>query len=344
FITANIYGEANLFKGYRAGAVDYIYKPINPELLRVKVSVLVDLYRKNRQLLAQEQKLVSINKSLEQEIHERKVSEEKITSLNRELVENIARLESANKDLDLFAFMASHDLQAPLRKVRMFSDRLSSKYHDVLDEDGKLYLDRIQEVCKRMQGLVNDILEFSKISSDNERFEDVDLNELIQEVLAEMEQQIQDKHAKITIEKLPRLNVNPALIRPLFINLISNALKYSNKGIDPVIRISSDMKCEDQATDDKIPALKYCRIMVTDNGIGFDQKYAEEIFHMFRRLHPSTLYEGTGIGLALAKQIVHKHHGFISARSEINRGTTIIISLPVKDHSSQPVQSSFLTS
>jgi len=118
FITANNYGEENLFKGYRAGAVDYIYKPVNPDLLRAKVGVFVDLYRKNQRLLLQEQKLIAVNRSLELEINERKASEEKVTELNKQLLENIARLEAANKDLDLFAFMASHDLQAPLRKVR----------------------------------------------------------------------------------------------------------------------------------------------------------------------------------------------------------------------------------
>src|ERR1041385_4756169 len=123
FITANNYGEENLFKGYRAGAVDYIYKPVNPDLLRAKVSVFVELYRKNQRLITQEQKLVAINRNLEMEINERKASEEKVTELNKQLLENIARLEAANKDLDLFAFMASHDLQAPLRKIRMFSDR-----------------------------------------------------------------------------------------------------------------------------------------------------------------------------------------------------------------------------
>src|SRR6201996_5150445 len=165
FITANNYGEENLFRGYRAGAVDYIYKPVNPELLRAKVSVFVELYRKNQRLMAQEQKLVAINRNLEMEINERKASEEKVTELNKQLLENIARLEAANKDLDLFAFMASHDLQAPLRKIRMFSDRLLSRPENTLDNEAKLYLSRIQEVSKRMQDLINDILRFSKISA-----------------------------------------------------------------------------------------------------------------------------------------------------------------------------------
>src|SRR5579859_2092315 len=146
FISANNYGEENIFRGYRTGAVDYIYKPVNPELLRAKVGVFIDLYRKNHRLLAQEQKLVAINRNLELEIAERIASEQKVTELNRKLLENIARLESANKDLDLFAFMASHDLQAPLRKIRMFSDRLLAGNTSTMNNDARLYLSRIQEV------------------------------------------------------------------------------------------------------------------------------------------------------------------------------------------------------
>jgi len=170
FITANNYGEENLFRGYRAGAVDYIYKPVNPDLLRAKVAVFVELYRKNQRLMAQEQKLVAINRNLEMEINERKASEEKVTDLNKQLLENIARLEAANKDLDLFAFMASHDLQAPLRKIRMFSDRLLSSSDNNFGNEGRLYLSRIQEVSKRMQELINDILRFSKISVEKQNF------------------------------------------------------------------------------------------------------------------------------------------------------------------------------
>jgi len=145
FITANSYGDENVFKGYRTGAVDYIYKPINSELLRAKVSVFVDLYKKNHRLLAQERKLVAINTSLELEINERKISEQKVKDLNKQLLENIARLESANKELDRFAFMASHDLQEPLRKMLMFSDRLTAKYKDILDEDAKNYIGKNSE-------------------------------------------------------------------------------------------------------------------------------------------------------------------------------------------------------
>ena len=175
FITANNYGEDNIFEGYRSGAVDYIYKPINPDLLRAKVAVFIELYRKNAQLLAQEQRLIAINKNLELEIQERRASEEKVSALNLQLLQNVSRLESANKELDLFAFMASHDLQAPLRKIRMFSDRLQTDYYEKLDEEGQTYLTRIQNGCRQMQLLINDILEFSKISVKKELFREVDL-------------------------------------------------------------------------------------------------------------------------------------------------------------------------
>ena len=330
FITANNYGEENLFKGYRAGAVDYIYKPVNPELLRVKVGVFVDLYRKNQRLLAQEQKLVAINRSLEQEISERIASEEKVTDLNKQLLENINRLEAANKDLDLFAFMASHDLQAPLRKIRMFSDRLLANQENSFDREGKLYLTRIQEVSRRMQDLINDILRFSKISVENQNFEDVDLNGVVAEVLSEMEGVIREKNAHIVLEeRLPVLPANTVLMGPLFSNLISNSLKYSRKKVPPEIRIRYEETPVVSAGNGREGDVRYGRIYIEDNGIGFDQKYAEQIFDMFRRLHSSAEYEGTGIGLALCKKIVEMHNGYISALGKPGEGAVFIVTLPL---------------
>jgi len=327
FITANNYGEENIFKGYRAGAVDYIYKPINPDLLRAKVSVFVELYKKNHQLLAQEQKLKAININLQNEIKEREASEDKVRQLNIQLLKNIARLESMNKELDRFAFMASHDLQEPLRKIRTFSDRLLSKNKN-LGEEEMLYIDRIQRAAVRMQTLIEDILTFSKISVEQDSFVNSDLNVLVGEVLADLETTVEEKHAKIEVGQLPSLPVNPGLMRPLFHNLISNALKYSKKDVDPVIRIRSEI----DSTPNGNPAKevhKYCKIFVEDNGIGFDQKYSEQIFGMFKRLHLSTEFEGTGIGLALCKKIVEKHNGHISAKSKVNEGSTFIITLPM---------------
>jgi signal transduction histidine kinase len=329
FITANNYGEENIFKGYRAGAVDYIYKPVNPELLRAKVAVFVELYRKNQRLIAQEQKLVAINRNLELEISERKASEEKVTDLNRQLLENIARLETANKDLDLFAFMASHDLQAPLRKIRMFSDRLLAAQDNAFNKEGRLYLSRIQEVSRRMQELINDILRFSKISVDKQSFTEVDLNGVLQEALSEMEGTIREKNAEIILDRLPILPASTVLMGPLFSNLISNSLKYGKKGEVPRIRIRYEESPALTGIDGREPDTRYGRIYIEDNGIGFDQKYAEQIFDMFRRLHSNAEYEGTGIGLALCKKIVEMHKGFISALGRPGEGAVFIVSLPL---------------
>lgn len=328
FITANNFGDENLYRGYQAGAIDYIYKPIKPEVLRAKVSVLIDLYRKNRQLLAQEQRLVAINKSLEMEIKERKASEEKVKHLNRQLLENIASLEQANKDLDRFAFMASHDLQEPLRKIRMFSDRLALRYNEMMDDDGKTNIQRIHKAAERMQNLITDILTFSKISVDAPNFVNCDMNALLDEVLVDLDEEVKAKNGRISIEKLPVLSVNPSLMKPLFHNLIGNALKYSKKDTPPMVKITSEIsgQVNGKANGESI---KYCRIFIQDNGIGFDQKYAEEIFGMFKRLHHNSEFQGTGIGLALCKKIVEQHKGYISARSKLNEGSTFIISLPL---------------
>lgn len=329
FITANNFGDENLYRGYQAGAIDYIYKPIKPEVLRAKVSVLIDLYRKNRQLLAQEQRLVAINKSLEMEIKERKASEEKVKHLNRQLLENIASLEQANKDLDRFAFMASHDLQEPLRKIRMFSDRLALRYSELMDDDGKTNIQRIHKAAERMQNLITDILTFSKISVDTPSFVDCDMNVILEEVMTDLDEEVKAKNGKIIVDKLPTLSVNPSLIKPLFHNLIGNALKYSKKDTTPVVKINCEISPQLNGKS-SVGSVKYCRIFIQDNGIGFDQKYAEEIFGMFKRLHHNSEFQGTGIGLALCKKIVEQHKGYISARSKLNEGSTFIVSLPLQ--------------
>lgn len=328
FITANNFGDENIFKGYRSGAVDYIYKPINPDLLRAKVSVFVDLYKKNHKLLLQEQTLKNINKSLETEINERKASEEKVNELNHKLLQNIERLESANKELDRFAFMASHDLQEPLRKIITFSDRLATKYTGKLDDEADMYISRIQNSAERMRVLIKDILALSKIVAEKKSFIETNMNALLSDVLCEMDQTIKEKQGKILVESLPTLYINPGLMRSLFQNLVSNSLKYSKKNVKPLIRISSEISLE-RKNNQKTEKEKYCRIYVTDNGIGFDQKDSEQIFSIFKRLHFNNEFEGTGIGLAICKKIIEQHDGFISARSKLNEGSTFIVSLPM---------------
>jgi signal transduction histidine kinase len=324
FITANNYGEENIFKGYRSGAVDYIFKPINPELLRAKVSVFIDLYRKNHQLLVQEEKLRAINKNLENEVKERKLSEEKVQELNKQLLTNIESLETANKELDRFAFMASHDMQEPLRKIRTFSDLLAIKHNHQLDDEARSKIRVIQKAAERMQELIKDILTFSKISTEKEPFVRTSFTPLVQEVIDELDVQAQARKATITVGPLPSMKVNPVLVKSLFLNLIGNAIKYSKPHVPPVIQVY----CDNLDAAPQRGKTHYYRIFVKDNGIGFQQKYAEQIFDMFKRLHVHTEYEGTGIGLALCRQIMEKHNGYINAVSTENEGATFIVSFP----------------
>ncbi|WEK33508.1 MAG: response regulator [Candidatus Pseudobacter hemicellulosilyticus] len=356
FITANNYGEEHVFKGYKTGAVDYIFKPVNPELLRTKVAVFIELHRKNHQLMVQEQKLIAINKSLETEINERKVSEEKVNELNRQLLNNIALLEGANRELDSFAFMASHDLQEPLRKIRTFGDLLAVKYRAALNDEANGYIRRIQSAAERMQTLIKDILAFSRVSSEKDKFERTDINNVVRDALMDLDDLILEKKAKVELMSLPPLEVNPGLIRPLFFNLVGNALKYSKKDVPPVVHIRFEMVSHPPATlgtrtvsgqpvtasqpvsllgsdsglPDKPEDLPYCQILIQDNGIGFDQQFAAQIFEMFRRLHVSHEFEGTGIGLALCKKIVEKHNGFIDVESELDKGSVFKVTLPVR--------------
>src|SRR5688572_4370364 len=201
FITAHDYGEEYIFKGYRMGGVDYIYKPINPELLRVKVAVFVELYRKNKQLQQQEKKLLEVNRSLQKEILERIATEEKIRLLNSQLLENNAHLKSVNEELDQFAYVASHDLQEPLRKIMVFSDKILSK--NEMDEETEKYFKKIINSSRRMQSLINDLLSFSRHSMGSSDFKKTDLNVVLHEVLNDLDIEIEKSKAVINSKGLP---------------------------------------------------------------------------------------------------------------------------------------------
>ncbi len=333
FITANDHGEESAFKGYQMGGVDYIYKPINPDLLRAKVSVFVELYKKNHQLIAQEQKMIIANKLLEKEIQERTKSEEKIGLLNKQLLENIDQLKATNEELERFAYVASHDLQEPLRKIMLFSSQLENKYNQLLGEEGRDFINRILKSSERMRVLIRNILSFSRSSASADAFEVTDLNELLNGILSDIEISIELKKAVINIGKLPVLKIIPGKFRQLFQNLIINALKFSKENCPPEINIYAE-----KTNGLNIPGInashyndEYCNIIIKDNGIGFEQKYADEIFTLFKRLNSIDKFEGTGIGLSICKKIVEQHNGYISANSNIGEGTTFTISLPAKE-------------
>lgn len=330
FITAHNYDEEIIFKGYRSGGVDYIYKPINPDLLRVKVGVFVELYRKNQQLMQHEKKLMAINRSLQKEIEERKASEEEVKLLNEKLVENNVHLKSVNEELDQFAYVASHDLQEPLRKIQVFSDKILSKKNQ--DEETEKYFKKIIDSSRRMQSLINDLLSFSRHSLASSDFKKTDLNVLVKEAMNELEIEIEKTNAHIQMDGLPIIQVIPSLMQQLFYNLINNAIKFRKKEVSPVITIHTEKMGPEEISryTKNSHSNHYYKITVTDNGIGFDDKHADEIFVVFKRLHSYHEFEGTGVGLSICKKIVEKHNGFIIAESEPDKGSTFTIGLPEK--------------
>jgi signal transduction histidine kinase len=327
FITAYSNEDEYIFKGYQMGGVDYIYKPINPELLRAKVGVFVDLYRKNHQLISHEKKLVAANKSLQKEIQERKLSEEKIKILNQQFLENNQHLKAVNEELDRFAYVASHDLQEPLRKIMVFSDKILNIKND--QPEVEKYLAKISSSSQRMKILINNLLQFSRDSIKAADFITVDLNEVVKEAMIELEIEIENTQAEINIDLLPVIQAVPGLIRQLFYNLLSNALKFKRKEKKAIIHISSK-KIEPASVNKEkyIRDVIYYQISVSDNGIGFDNQYANDIFKAFKRLHSNEDFEGTGVGLSICKKIIDKHRGYLTALSDRNEGSTFLLELP----------------
>jgi signal transduction histidine kinase len=317
FITAHNQGEDRMFEGYKMGGVDFIYKPINPELLRYKVSVFVELYQKTHALLNHERKLMAANRKLEQEVQERRLKEEKIRLLNEQLQENNIQLKNTIEELDRFAYVASHDLQEPLRKILVFSDKLQTKYKDSLDNEVSQSLEKISKASARMQSLINDLLKFSRETTINEDFVSIPLSQVLQEVIADLEIEIEKSSAQIRFEDLPEVWGIPSLIRQLFQNLLSNAIKFRKKDATPAIQIYSE------------PWNGLNRVVIQDNGIGFDQKYSEEIFMVFKRLHSYHEFEGSGVGLSICKKIIDRHSGSIKAESKIGEGSRFIIEFPI---------------
>ena len=316
FITAHNYEEESIYKGYRVGAVDFIYKPINPELLRIKVGLFVELYRKTQSLIAQEQKLLRMNASLQKEVEERENSEMKVRELNSQLIKSNVHLTAVNEELDRFAFAASHDLQEPLRKIRVFSDLILSRKGQ--DEDVEKYMVKITNAAARMQQLVNDLLRFSRHALQGGDFVVTDLNTVVKEAMTELEMKIQSTNAVIKIDALPSIPVIPVLMRQVFFNLLSTAIKFKRKELAPEVHIYAESSSE-----------RY-QVFVKDNGIGIDSQYLEDIFSVFKRLHSYHEIEGSGIGLSICKKIMDQHNGTITATSVADVGSTFILSLPDK--------------
>lgn len=239
------------------------------------------------------------------------------------------RLQLSNRELQDFASVASHDLQEPLRKIQAFGDRLRTKCKDTLSLEGQDYLDRMQSAAGRMQILINDLLAFSRVTTKAQPFVAINLSEVLQEVLSDLEVQLQRVGGQIEVTTLPTIEADPLQMRQLLQNLISNALKFHQPGVPPVVKIEGQ-RLQAPGT---LGRDRRCQITVSDNGIGFDEKYLDRIFTVFQRLHGRSEYEGTGVGLAICRKITERHGGTITARSQPGQGTTFIVTLPIKQPS-----------
>ncbi len=227
-------------------------------------------------------------------------------------------LEQSNRELEDFAHIASHDLQEPLRKIQAFGELLDSKHAATLPPQARDYIERMRSAAKRMQVLINDLLAFSRVATKAQPFIPVNLETVAREVAHDLELRTHEAGGHIDIGELPTIDADPLQMRQLLQNLAGNALKFQRADVPPVVTIGA-------AVDDGT-----CRISVADNGIGFDEKYAERIFTMFERLHGRGKYEGTGIGLAICRRIAERHGGTIVAHSTPGEGSTFIVTLPVK--------------
>lgn len=239
-------------------------------------------------------------------------------------------LEAKNTELQAFNYFASHDLQEPLRKIQTFISRLKDKEYDRLSDTGKQYLERIESSSGRMRLLIKDLLQFSRTTSAEQVFETADLNQLMYNALEELHHPIEEKKAVIKTESLPVLSMVPFQIQQLFINLISNSLKYSRENVTPEIKVTVGRV---ESGDEGLPVKAgnyFYKIVFSDNGIGFEQQYAEKIFTLFSRLHGKLEYEGTGIGLAICKKIAENHSGFIKADGTPGEGSVFTVYLPVQ--------------
>lgn len=258
----------------------------------------------------------------------------------QQILEKTKDLETLNEELQRFAYVASHDLQEPLRKILTFSSLLDKELNSQVNDKGRMYMEKIAQASTRMQSLIEDILQFSRVKSNPDAFATCDLNHIINQVISDMEIQVAQSGASIHVDPLPVIEAIPSQMGQLFQNLLSNAVKFQKPGVPPVVEVRCDelygRHLANHYTQADLAGIQmlqgwehqpYVCITIRDNGIGFDNTYADKVFEIFQRLH-GKMYSGTGIGLAICKKIVDNHHGSIAARSEVGKGATFTVILP----------------
>lgn len=257
--------------------------------------------------------------------------EEKLSLSSRvyELLKiNMEKLERSSQELEYFAFSASHDMQEPLRKIQTFGDMILGKHAELVDDLGRDYLERMMNSARRMSDQVRGLLNYSRVNTTGKPFTPVDLTGTVREALAGMGQLVIESDAAFEIGDLPTLDADPVQMRLLFQHLIENALKFRSEK-KPLIKIYAN-SVDNAERSGLRTGTQYYDIFVEDNGIGFDERYLDRIFTLFRRLHGRSTYEGTGMGLPVCRRIVERHNGSITAKSALGQGATFIITLPSK--------------
>ena len=283
------------------------------------ISIFVLLRMNIRETIRHRRELQQHNLVLESRVKERTV----------ELQVFAEELSRSNRELEDFAFVASHDLQEPLRKIRAFGNRISTGYGDALDERGQDFLRRMLNAAERMSMLISDLLSFSRVTTRGKDFEETDLNEIVRSVLEDLEITIEESQANIEIDTLPVMKADASQMNQLFLNLLSNALKFTKPDQPPHITLGYEAIDDNEAeTLHLLPGLSWFKLTLQDNGIGFEQTFAEKIFAPFQRLHGRSEYKGTGIGLAVCRRIIERHNGTIEAFSEPGQGAKFELFLP----------------
>ena len=263
------------------------------------------------------------------DLSDKKKDERIILEYQKNLESKNEELVQTNSELASFAYIASHDLQEPLRKIQTFASRILEKEYKNISDSGKDHFNRMQVSAKRMQNLIDDLLLYSRTNTIERKFEKVNLQKIVDDVKSDLKEEIQQKAVTLDIGQMCEVRIIPFQFRQLLHNLISNSLKFAQPEQPPHISITSEISKGGKLDFDKLsPEKKYCHLRVSDNGIGFDQKYSERIFDLFQRLHGRAQYNGTGIGLAIVKKIVENHKGIITAKSEVDKGATFDIYLP----------------
>ena len=262
------------------------------------------------------------------DINEFKMAQMALRASEQRLRESTEQLQRSNRELQDFAYVASHDLQEPLRKIIVFGERLKEKAADRLEPDTLDYLQRMQKAASRMQILINDLLSFSRVTTKAQPFVKVDLARTAREVVDDLEARIEMTKGRVELGQLPVIEAEPLQMRQLIQNLIGNALKFRLPDVPPVVKIDAKIYSGVLPQDQDAQTQELCELTVSDNGIGFDEKYLDRIFNVFQRLHTRNEYEGTGMGLAIARKIVLYHRGAITAKSAPGKGAAFIVTLP----------------